>query len=140
MGKILCATRGGEESYCTQDQAISLAKEQGDALIFLYVVDLHFLDKMAAPIMVDVEHELYHMGEFLLLMAQERAKEKGIKADIICRKGGVKETIKRAAIECAATLVILGRPCGEESKFRLDDLKAFATQAEAETGIETRIV
>ncbi|MEA3339900.1 MAG: universal stress protein [Chloroflexota bacterium] len=44
MGKILCATRGGEASYRTQDAAIELAKERGDTLLFLYVVDLHFLD------------------------------------------------------------------------------------------------
>ncbi|HIQ01546.1 MAG TPA: hypothetical protein EYH30_05385, partial [Anaerolineales bacterium] len=45
MGKILCATRGGEASYRTQDAAIALARERGDSLIFLYVVDTHFLDR-----------------------------------------------------------------------------------------------
>ena len=81
MGTILCATRGGEESYCTQDQAIALAIEQGDTLVFLYVVDTHFLDNTAAPIMIDVEDELYNMGKFLLLMAQERAREQGVDAE-----------------------------------------------------------
>ena len=36
MGKILCATRGGAESYRTQDAVIELAKDQGDSIIFLY--------------------------------------------------------------------------------------------------------
>jgi nucleotide-binding universal stress UspA family protein len=140
MGKILCATRGGEESYCTQDQAISMAKEQDDALVFLYVVNTHFLDHTAAPIMVDVEDELHDMGNFLLLMAQERAKEQGVKAETMCLKNGVRETIKRAAIEIGASLIILGRPCGEDSAFKLADLMAFAVSIENETGIEVKVV
>ena len=43
MGRILCPTRGGEGSYRTQDAAIAMAKERGDELVFLYVVDLDFL-------------------------------------------------------------------------------------------------
>jgi len=70
MGKILCATRGCEVSCRTQDEAIALAKERGDELVFLYVVDIQFLDKTAAPIVVDVENEVTKMGEFLLLMAR----------------------------------------------------------------------
>lgn len=140
MGKILCATRGGEESYCTQDEAISLAKEQGDELVFLYVVDTHFLDKTAAPIMVDIEDELTKMGNFLLLMAEQRAAELGVKAETMYRKGSVRETIKQTAVEIKATLVILGRPCGEESKYDIADLLAFAAVIEYETGIKVKIV
>jgi hypothetical protein len=69
VGKILCATRGGEASYRSQDAAIALAKERGDELVFLYVVDLRFLDKTSAPIVVDVEKEMGKMGRFLLAMA-----------------------------------------------------------------------
>ena len=50
MGKILCATRGGEASYRTQDAAVALAKEQGDELLFLFVVNLGFLDRTARAI------------------------------------------------------------------------------------------
>ena len=140
MGKILCATRGGEESYCTQDEAILLAKEQGDDLVYLYVVDTHFLDHTAAPIMVDIEDELCDLGKFLLLMAKERAKEQGVIADTICRKGSVRETIKQAATEIEASLIILGRPCREDSAFRMADLLAFAVSIESETGIKVKIV
>jgi hypothetical protein len=38
MGKTLCATRGGEASYRTQDAAIALAKERGDELVFLSLI------------------------------------------------------------------------------------------------------
>jgi nucleotide-binding universal stress UspA family protein len=90
MGKILCATRGGEDSYQTQDQAIALARRRGDTLIFLYVIDTHFLDKTAAPIVVDVGQQVGHMGEFLLAMAQERARSQGVSARCISRSGHVR--------------------------------------------------
>jgi nucleotide-binding universal stress UspA family protein len=140
MGKILCATRGGEASYRTQDAAIALAKERGDTLLFLYVVDLHFLDKTAAPIVVDVENEVTKMGEFLLLMAQERAIEQGVTATTVSRRGEVRKELKKAAEEQDVSLVVLGRPVGEESVFQLTSLQAFSAEIEAETGVETRIV
>jgi nucleotide-binding universal stress UspA family protein len=140
MGKILCATRGGEASYRTQDKAIALAKERGDELLFLYVVDIHFLDKTAAPIVVDVENEVTKMGKFLLLMAQERAAEQGVGADTICCKGKVREELKNAARAEDVTVVVLGRPAGAESVFELADLQAFAAEIEAETGTPVRIL
>ncbi len=140
MGKILCATRGGEASYRTQDAAIALAEERGDTLLFLYVVNLQFLDKTAGPIVVDVGNEVTKMGEFLLLMAKERAAEQGIVAETMCREGVVREELKQAAHEEGVSLVVLGRPAGKESVFKMADLEAFAAGIEAETGVETRIV
>jgi nucleotide-binding universal stress UspA family protein len=140
MGKILCATRGGEASYRTQDKAIALAKERGDTLLFLYVADLHFLDKTAASIVVDVATEIEHMGEFLLAMAQERAHEEGVEASLVTRKGDVREQIKAAAVEEGVDLVVLGRPAEEASRFKFEALRTFAAEIETETGVETRIV
>ena len=72
MGRILCATRGGEASYRTQDAAIALARERGDELVFLYVVNISFLDTISRAVRPDtVSTELEKMGEFLLLMAQD---------------------------------------------------------------------
>ena len=62
MGKILCATRGGEDSQRTQQAAIALAQERGDELVFLYVADASFLDRIAAAVVVDVQSELDQMG------------------------------------------------------------------------------
>lgn len=140
MGKILCATRGGEASYRTQDAAIALAKERGDTLIFLYVADLHFLDKTAAPIVVDVGNEVTKMGEFLLLMAQERAREAGVEASLITREGDVREQIKAAAVEEGVAIVVLGRPAEETSRFKLEALRAFAAEIEEETAIPAVIL
>lgn len=140
MGLILCATRGGEASYRTQQAAIDVAKESGDEIVFLYVNDLSFLDKIAAPIVVDVEHELDEMGDFFLLMAKERAAESGLEAQTINRKGHVREEIKNAARDLGATMVVLGSPSGKHSAFQVTSLQAFAAEIEAETGAKAMIV
>ncbi len=140
MGKILCATRGGEASLHAQNAAIALAKERGDELAFLYIIDLKFLDKTAAPIMVDVENELAQLGNFLLLVAKERASEAGVKTDALCRKGSVRTEIKEAALEIGATLIVLGRPEEKSSTFQLSNLQTFADEIKAETGVEVQIV
>ena len=140
MGKILCATRGGEASYRTQDKAIELASQRGDELVFLYVVNIEFLNKTAAPIVVDVATEIERMGEFLLAMAQERAREAGVEASLVTRKGDVRQQIKAVAVEEGVDLVVLGRPTDETSRFKLEALRAFAAEIEEETGIPAVIL
>ena len=142
MGRILCATRGGEASYRTQDAAIALAKEQGDELIFLYVADSSFLNQTAAPLVVDVESRLVKMGEFLLLMAQERAAAQGISAQTVVREGRLRAELVGVARELEADLVVLGRSVDRHQLAIFDEiaLQAFATSLQAITGAEVRIL
>jgi hypothetical protein len=140
MGLILCATRGGEASYNTQQAAITLAKNRGDDIVYLFIIDLSFLNNTAAPIVVNIENELEEMGRFFLLMATERAEEEGINARSIIRKGIVREEIKKAIVEEEVTLVVFGRPLGEQSSFQLESLEEFSAEIEEETEAETMIV
>ena len=140
MGLILCATRGGEASLRAQNAAIALAKERGDELAFLYIVDLKFLNKTAAPIMVDVGNELGELGNFLLIVAKERASEQGVRTRTLSRKGNIREEIKKAAVEIEATLVVLGHPENGASAFQLANLQAFADEIKDETGVEVHII
>lgn len=143
MGKILCPTRGGEGSYRTQDAAIAMAKERRDELLFLYVVDLDFLNKTERAVRPDVvAKEMAHMGEFLLSMAQERARKQGIEAEYALRQGDVRDQIKAAAVEEGATMVVLGQATGDEPEcaFPPSTLLEFASEIEAETGVETLVV
>lgn len=133
MGLILCATRGGEASYRTQQAAIALAKEHGDEIVFLYIIDLHFLDKTAAPIVVNIENELAQMGQFFLLMAKERATEQGVEVRTITRRGKVREEIINAVLDEGATRVVLGRPAGKQSEFQTSSLQTFAAEIERVT-------
>ena len=139
MGKILCATRGGEASYPTQDAVISLAKEQGDELVFLYVADISFLNQTAAPLVVDVESRLEKLGQFQLVMAQERAAAQGLAAQAIVRQGQLQAELVAVAQETGATLIVLGRSL-ESAAFEDAALQVFAADLQTETGVEVRIL
>jgi len=93
MSTILCPTRGGEASYPNQDHAIQLAKEQDSALLFLYISNVEFLDRLSSPVLVDLESELIQLGEFVLAMAQERAEKAGVQADTVCKSGLFQEAL-----------------------------------------------
>lgn len=140
MGKILCATRGGEGSDQTQDGAIALAKERGDELHFLYVADVSFLSTTAAPLVVDVESRLEQLGRFQLVVAQERAAAQGIVAQAIVRRGRLGPELVAAAKELGATLIVLGRPLRQTAVFEDATLQAFAAALQAEIGVEVRIL
>jgi nucleotide-binding universal stress UspA family protein len=140
MGTILCATRGGEESYGTQDAAIALAKQQGDALVFLYVVDVSFLDQTAAPLVIDVESRLEKLGRFQLKMAQERAAAQDVAAQAIVREGQLRAELVTAAHEISATLIVLGRSRRQTAIFEENKLQEFAADLQAATGLEVRIL
>ena len=140
MGKILCATRGGEASAHTEDSAITLARERGDELVFLYVADVSFLNQTAAPLVVDVEARLLKMGRFQLTMAQERAAERGVTAEIVMRQGQVRSELVAAAREMAVDLIVLGHPRDQQAVFDEAALQAFAETLKAETGAEVRIL
>lgn len=141
MGKILCATRGGEASYRTQDAVITLAQERGDSLVFLYVVDTDFINKTEYPVRLDVvATEMKNLGEFLLAMACERAEKQRVEAIPCIKHGKLAAALKEAAVEQSVTLVALGRPAGKESRFHLTGLEKLAAEIAEETGIEARII
>jgi hypothetical protein len=140
LAKILCATRGGEASYRTQDAAIALALERNDGLAFLYVVDLAFLNTTAHAVRPDVvDAEMTRLGEFLLEMARERARRHGLEAEAIVRHGTLAEELVAAVRHTGAVTVVLGKP-DEGAVYDLEDLKDFAKAIEAETGAETVIL
>jgi nucleotide-binding universal stress UspA family protein len=141
MEKILCATRGGEASYRTQDAAIALSKEEGATLVFIYVVDISFINKTAHAVRPDVvSAEIEKMGEFLLAIAQERAQKQGVSAEVVLHHGDFREELMNCAKILEIDLILLGKPIGEESVFELEKIEAFASELETETGIEVRIV
>lgn len=140
MPKILCATRGGEASYRAQDGAIRLAVDRGDELLFLYAVNIGFLDKTARAVRPDiVEAEMERLGEFLLEMARERAARQGIEADLVLRHGVLTEELAAAASEYQVETIVLGRPA-EGSVYSLEELEAFAAELEAKTGSKVLIL
>jgi nucleotide-binding universal stress UspA family protein len=140
MGRILCATRGGEDSQHTQQAAIALAKERDDELVFIYVADTSFLSQIAAPVLVDVEAELDQMGRFQLAIAQEQAAEQGVNAQVTIRHGRLRTELILAARDLRATLIILGRPRGRLAVFDEADLQLLAADLKLQTGAEVRVL
>lgn len=141
MGKILCAIRGGEASFRTQDAAIALARERGEELLFLYVVDTRFLDRTARPFRRDtVTAEMRKMGEFLLHMALERAQAQGVRASLLVRYGDLCKELKAATHSEDVSVVALGRPQGEDSIFTDDELRDLAAEIGIETGVEAVVL
>ncbi|MBN1313413.1 MAG: universal stress protein [Anaerolineae bacterium] len=136
MGKILCATRGGEASIQTQDAAIKKAKETGDELIFIYVFDVEFLAHAKYTLRSDVvTDEMGRMADFLMAMAIDRAKQQGVNARSVIRQGDFKTELVATAKEEQVTLVILGRPAGKDSHFKIERLQDLIGKLEPETGI-----
>ena len=140
MGMILCATRGGEASYLTQDAVIALAKENGDELAFLFVADISFLDQTAAPKVVDVESSLEKLGHFQLVLVQERAAAQGILAQTIVRTGHLRAELISVAKEIGATLIVMGRSLELDAAFENATLQLFAADLQTETDVEVRIL
>jgi nucleotide-binding universal stress UspA family protein len=140
MGKILCATRGGEGSDRAVDEAIALCKARDDELAFMFVADVSFLAQMAAPMVVDVERRVEDMGRFQLARIQKHAAAQGITSQTIVRRGRFRAQLAAAAQELGATLIVLGRPHGPTSVFEEETLIAFASGLQDETGIEVRIL
>jgi nucleotide-binding universal stress UspA family protein len=139
MTTILCATRGGEASIRTQQRAIAMAKEREAELLFLYVTDVKFLSRMSAAIVVDVAAELDRMGEFLLLMAKERAEKEQVAVDTVVKRGDFRVALVEAAQERGASIIVLGSPA-EGSITQRAFLEELVANIQDETGIEVVIV
>jgi nucleotide-binding universal stress UspA family protein len=140
VSKILCATRGGAASRRTRNAAIELAKERDDKLLFLYVVDLEFLNRMAEAGVSNTEQELTARGRSLLLSARELAAERGVAAEMIIHTEEMRDEVKDVVHKEEVSLVVMGQPAGPKSVFELDDVEAIASEIEDELGIEARII
>jgi len=142
MGKIVCPTRGGEPSRRLQERAIELARERGDELIFLYVVNTEFARDLAAPILVDIRDELAKMGRFILLLAQERAAAQGVKARAEIREGSVGQAIQDFVREERADLLVIGRPHPASARRAFDEekIRHFVQTLREAMGVEVEVV
>ena len=138
MSKILCAIRGGEASQRIQDVAIELAKENDEQIVFLYVVNTEFLDTASQTLLETVTTEMEKLGDFLLLMAQERAKKSGVVAETLLRHGYLQPEFESAASAPDISKVILGKP-GEGGAFSMESLEKVAKEIEEKCQVEVLI-
>lgn len=136
---IVCATRGGEASQAAQKFAIDLALESGERLVFFYVADTDVLSSTSDTRPHDIAHDLERMGEFILAIAEERARAAGVE-DVgwECRLGHMRGELAAFLMESEANKLVLGRPviAGEGQVFSQGGLGEFAAQVEEETGVK----
>lgn len=137
---ILCPTRGGQDSYPNQDRAIALAKERGVELLFLYVTNVEFLGLTAAPILVDIEHELDELGEFLLTMAQERADQAGVTSSSIVKHGQFREVLVDVIDEYNIRTVVMGFSARGTGIVTENYIQGLVDEIGSKTGVEFIIV
>lgn len=136
MSGIVCAVRGGLASQPTIARAIALAQETDLPLYFLYVVNLDFLSQTPTSRVHTISHEMHQMGEFILLMAQDSAARKDIRAEGVVRHGNVAEEVIRLCHELEAEYLVVGRPKVEQENtvFTQELLHEFARRTEEQTG------
>jgi nucleotide-binding universal stress UspA family protein len=140
MKTILCPTRGGNESHPNQDFAISLAKERGADLLFLYVSDIRFISRAGPPIVVDIEGELAEVGDFMLSMAKERAEKSGISADFVVSSGVFSDVLRDIIVERQIATVILGSSSNESGILSEKHLQEMGADLSKELGVEFIVV
>lgn len=127
MAGIVCAIRGGPLSKSTIQKSIQLAKESGETIYFLYVVNLDFLTHSSSSRIEHISMEMQEMGEFILLDAQEKAQKQGVVAQGVIRDGIVIEEIIAFCAEIQPKYIVLGRPETERennllTRERLEDV------------------
>ncbi len=143
---VVCATRGGEASRRAQERAIALAREQGAPLIFLFVADTGPINMKMKPTkdLADVlADELEQLGSNLLRIAQARAHEHGIEAEMVVRRGAVRPMLESFLREVDAGTLVIGAPehgAQPPPVFDPAGMDHFAAQIRAGLGIEVVVV
>ena len=138
MPGIVWTIRGGPNSQPTINTAISLAKNKGLPVVFVYIVNLDFLAYTQTSRVSILSKEMHELGEFILLAAQAEAEEKGAYSDGIIRQGNIEEEIINACQEFVADYVIRGQPQVRdgENVFDQNRLEAFKEGIEKNGGVE----
>jgi nucleotide-binding universal stress UspA family protein len=136
MSGIVCAVRGGLASQPTIARAIALAQETGLPVHYLYVVNLDFLSQTPTSRVHTISQEMHEMGEFILLMAQEKSARQGVSAEGLVRHGSVGEELIGLCQELGADYLIVGKPKveREDTVFTRELLREFVARTETQTG------
>ncbi len=142
MGPIVCATRGGRACRRTQERAIELARERGAELIFLFVADPSFAGPLDETLTAALSDELAWLGKSLLHIAQGRARQQGLTADVVVRHGTVQESIEEFIVQVKASALVVGSPQTSPvlQAFTPQELRHFAAAMQQATGVEVEVV
>jgi nucleotide-binding universal stress UspA family protein len=142
MSLIVCASRGGEAGRRTQERAIALAKERDADLVFLCAFDPDFAGPLSDRLQDAVASEQQWLSRAFMSIAQARARERGVKAQVEVLSGSVLDVIEEYLCESEATTLVIGEPKIDSplSAFRVDRVQACADHVEQNTGVDVIVV
>lgn len=141
--KIVCAVTGSETSERAAREAAFLARESGASLIFLYAVDASFLQGMTVEVRPEfAEKSLEHMGGHILERMEQIARQEGVQAKGLLKKGRLMEVIREVALEEGADLLVLGKeePSFFEKVLFRDEVEDHVKELRERTGVEVMLV
>jgi nucleotide-binding universal stress UspA family protein len=134
-GSVVCATRGGEGSEPTIQQAIQLAQERGLQLTFLYIADLEFMRHSATGRASLAAEELRKMGEFIMLTLVEQAQAEGVEADFAVRQGRFRDELLSYLEETQPAALVLGSPKPGTARLDSPSMTRLMEEIKEQTGV-----
>lgn len=141
MSSIICATRAGEGSRAVQLAAIQQAKQKGQHLVFLYVIESERLEKADESMRPFVRAELYWLAKTMLRIAERRALSADLNAELVIREGDIRNEIHQLVISSDATCLLLGAPRHRNiNKFGMEEIEVFARSIEESDAIQVIII
>jgi hypothetical protein len=139
---IVCAVRTGPENRPTITQAVTLAKDSGLPLCFLYVANLNFLSHTSPSHRHTILKAIHQMGKSTLLAAQTAASTQGIAAWQEIRQGDTVAEIISLCRKLVAEYVVLNQSLLRQQRniSTPEQLIRFIDQIEQESGAKVILV
>ncbi len=142
--KIVCGVTASAHSQKAALESARLARQDGAELIYVYVVDVTFLEGGRTVSLTEdvVAGSLEQMGEHILELAGQIAATQGVKPRKIVARGTVLDVLKQIVVEEKADLLVLGhekRTFFEKALFK-GDVEDHVKELRAQTGTEVKII
>jgi len=116
-------------------RGIAAAQESGLPLYFLHVLDFGRLLQAPREQLDALSREMMEQGEFIILTAQTRAQQQGLRAHGLVRSGDIREQIYAMCLELEVDHLLIGQPVaqGQGDEFEPPMLEELKQRIERET-------
>jgi nucleotide-binding universal stress UspA family protein len=142
--KIVCGVTASAHSQKAALNAARLAKQDGAELIYVYAVDVTFLEGGRTVSLTEdvVADSLEKVGKYILELAGQIAAAQEVKPKKILRRGRVLDVLKLVMSEEKADLLVLGhekRTFFEKALFK-GDVEDHIQELKSQTGTEVIVI
>ena len=144
LNTIICGVTGSESSLKAASEAALLAQRNQARLIYVFAIDLSFLEGMAVELSPRVaEDSLRHLGNNILDHAEKIALSQGVAPKKILREGPVLEVLKQVVQDEKADLLVIGHEKHsffEKVVFKKDSVEDHIQELKKQTGVEVTVI